>query len=74
LHCRDVHTAKSADTSSKSFVGSHTHRASGGGSTVKKSRAGVCRETNSRSHEKAGTYSEYNSLADCLDSGGRLQD
>ena len=39
---------------------------------VKKSSSGICHATDSRHYERTDNFTPYNSLDDCLNSGGRL--
>lgn len=38
---------------------------------VKKSNTGICHEKESNYYDKTKNFNSYNSLSDCLDSGGR---
>jgi len=39
---------------------------------IKKSKSGICHDTHSAYYERTKTFTEYGSLAACLDTGGRL--
>ncbi len=39
---------------------------------VKKSRSGICHDKSSRSYKRTKNFVAYDSIQECLDSGGRL--